>query len=106
MKKINIKLVWKKIRHSFKEMGSDADKDWKIALSIFVVILIASIIFHVDILVGVETQKTGSVKTESATKVEFVNARTLNDVLSQYDRRAKEYQKLQSAPSTLVDPAK
>lgn len=88
-----------------RSVGSDADKDWKILLSTMIVFAIASVVFHVLVLVRSSSiGKSLSNKTETST--ELINTTKLGQTLAIYDERAKESERLSSTTFSFVDPAR
>ncbi|MFA6050674.1 MAG: hypothetical protein WC761_05775 [Candidatus Paceibacterota bacterium] len=105
MKKFDIKILLKKWKHAFKDIGSDADKDWKIVLVGFVVFLTFCIAFHAKIFIEMQSvRKNGGSHSPVAT--ELINTRALDAVLSVYDDRASQFESIATTGVTFVDPAR
>jgi hypothetical protein len=105
MKKFDTKLILKKWKHAFKDIGSDADKDWKIVLVAVVILLFISIVFHAKIFIEMQgDEKNGGSGDPVAT--ELINTRALDAVLLVYDERAAEFESIVTTGVTFVDPAR
>ena len=104
MKKIDFKKTSKHIVHALKNIGSDADKDWRVFFLLFLVIFLISVAVHVQIYLNVESAKEDGASLE-AKRTELIDSKALSDLLSKYDVRAGDYQKISSDTSVLVDPS-
>lgn len=104
MKKFNLTIFLKKIKHLLRNIGSDADKDWRISLSLFILAVITSTIWHINVYIT-SLEKELSETTLSANE-KGVNVETLAEMTAIYDRRAEEFQKLLEQKPISVDPAR
>ena len=103
MKKFNLKIIWKKFKHSFANIGSDADKDWRIMLSLFIVSLFVSVFAHINIYLSIGDSDVISVQNV-VDKTE-VNPVVLGQTIEKYERRAEEFQTISTNKKVLIDPA-
>jgi hypothetical protein len=102
MKKFNTKIFIKKVKHSLQNIGSDADKDWRIILSIFVLATITSIIWHINIFINSTDQKGTLPNVLSSGKI---NIEVLENMTLLYTKRAEEFKRLLEDKRTFIDPA-
>jgi len=105
MKKTNIKFFFKKLVHSLKDIGSDADRDWAIVLVLFFLGIIVSVSWHARIYILMNDQLTNSSK-ESGVKGDEIKADSLLRVIKKYDERAQKYKSVINDKSNLIDPAR
>lgn len=105
MKNINTKIIWKKIKHFCANIGSDSDKDWRIILSLFLIGVVFSIGWHLNILFTLDSS-IKNVSNSIVVKNGEVNVTTLEETIHEYDTRNAEYQKLADTEKQLVDPAR
>lgn len=103
MKKINIKIWFKKFKHAFKRIGSDADKDWKIALSLFIIAFIISIFIHTKMFFEVQ-DISDQYSNQFMYDTKPADTGALADMLNKYDKREKEYNSIASSTIITVDP--
>jgi len=105
MKNFNFALRWKKAKHALKSVGSDADKDWKIVITISAAILLFILAFHAKLFIDLNK---GELPDESSkvAPANLLDGKSLSKTLSAYDARAKEYAVLKSSGTVLVDPAR
>ncbi len=105
MKNFDLKITLKKWKHAFKDIGSDADKDWKLLLVAGILLLFAIGVVHGKIFYDVQSgKKQGEVLAGGAT--ELIDTRALESVLALYDERAKEFDALSSSTFTFGDPSR
>ncbi len=104
MKKINLKIIWKKTKHSFSNIGSDADKDWRIVLSLFIIFIFVSVIWHINVYIDIGGNDSLSLSEKTSDKTE-VNAAILAQMIEKYDKRAEEFQSIKTNKKVLIDPA-
>lgn len=105
MNNFKYKISLKKAIANLKVLGSDADKDWKIILSLSIILVIVSAVFHFSMLLSTwNLEKLSGGESES--KTELINTKKLNHVLESYDDRAKEFERLESASFSFTDPAR
>jgi hypothetical protein len=105
MKKIDFKKATKHFIHAIKNIGSDADRDWRIFFLIFVIAFFLSVVAHAEIFIsaiGGQDAKFAS----PATKTELINSKALAELLSKYDERASEFDKRVNEDLSLVDPSR
>lgn len=105
MKKINPKIIWKKGIHWISKIGSNADNDWKLVLIASIVVFFLIVLTNLQTYLSVENQKMAGVSLQGK-KTEFVDARALAQVVSEYNLRARDYARIASTTLNLVDPAK
>lgn len=105
MKNFKQKISLKKVTANLKLLGSDADKDWKIVLSLSIILVIASVAFHVTALVKTMNLEKG-LDNELESETELINTEKLNQVLGSYDDRAREFERIRSTTFSFTDPAK
>lgn len=105
MKRFDFKIALKKTKHAFKDIGSDADKDWKIVLISMMLLFVLCVILHVKVFLEVQNVKKQGGQVDSAA-TELINTKALEDVLSMYDERAESFEALSVQEFTFVDPAR
>ncbi|MES2223799.1 MAG: hypothetical protein V4469_02590 [Patescibacteria group bacterium] len=103
MKKFSITIFFKKIKHSFANIGSDADKDWKIVLSLFMLSILISIIWHTNLYLNIGTSDN-TISSEAAKSP--INTKALGGMIVKYDDRAGEFQTIATDKKVFVDPAR
>ncbi|MDB5204773.1 MAG: hypothetical protein JWP09_801 [Candidatus Taylorbacteria bacterium] len=103
MKKNTLSIFFKKFKHSFANIGSDADKDWKFVLSLFVLSLVISVIWHINVYVNIGA--TNNAVSGGATKPP-INTKALGDMIVKYDGRAGEFQNIIDNKKVFIDPAR
>lgn len=103
MKKINLKIITKKAKSAFVGIGSDADKDWKIVLSLFSVALVVSLVIHINIYIN--TSDVSKSEPNKKGNVSEISPLVLGQIVDKYEKRTKEFNELVREKSVLVDPA-
>lgn len=103
MKNFNFKIFLKRVKHSLQHIGSDADKDWRILLSLFIVSIAISVIWHINIYVA-SLGKEFVIDTKNNDRGASIEA--LSKMTDVYDNRAFEFQKLLEDKKILIDPAR
>ena len=93
------------ILHSFSKLGSDADKDWKFILLIFIGIFVGAVILNINIFIEAKSQMIAGQALAPEEK-DSLNSKALSKAISLYDLRAKDYERLASSSAYLVDPAR
>ncbi len=103
MKKNTLTIFFKKFKHSFANIGSDADKDWKFVLSLFVLSIIISVIWHINVYVniGSSANVAGGVTSKPP-----INTKALGNMIVKYDMRAGEFQNIMDSKKVFIDPAR
>ncbi len=105
MKKFDLKLALKRLKHAFKDIGSDADKDWKIVLVgaiclLFVIgVVNAKTFYDMYSLKGVEGEAAPA-------STELIDTKALENVLKAYDERAKDFDVISSSSFSFTDPSR
>lgn len=105
MKKLDFKILTKKTLHFFKMIGSDADKDWKIALMFAVLLLLVIAGYHAKLFIEVESMDTSKLQVNKKS-TELIDTNSLNRILGIYDSRASEYATRATSTVFGVDPAR
>lgn len=105
MNNIDIKIGFKKFKHALRNIGSDADKDWKILLVLFILAFFVTIIMHLNIFIFTKNISDASGFGEGEAP-QVVNEDVLNQMVDKYDDRAREFQKIASSTIVLIDPAR
>ena len=104
MKKLTPKIIWKKTKHSFANIGSDADKDWRIILSFFIVGVIMSLFWHIDLYLNIGSSGN-STSTQGVVDKTMVNTTVLSQMIDTYGKRADEFHIIENNKKVLIDPA-
>ena len=105
MKNFKLKISLKKVVANLKMLGSDADRDWKIMLSLSIILVVTSVVFHTSMLLSaLKLEKV--LDSESESKTELINTKKLNQILESYDIRAKEFERLSNTTFSFTDPAR
>lgn len=102
MKKVNLKIILKKIKHTFVNIGSDADKDWRIVFSLFIVSIVISIVWHINMYMNINIMNK-TVPNSGAKSA--INVHDLEEMISKYDGRAEEFKNIIESKKPLIDPA-
>lgn len=102
--KFDIKIMFKRLSHAFRNIGSDADKDWRIIITIFALLFVASVVFHVHMFLTISNQS--GVPTSMGENSVLLSTDELSSMVELYERRAEEYQKIKETTFTLIDPAR
>lgn len=105
MKKQKIQIIFKKIRHSFSNIGSDADKDWRIIFAIFGLLFFVSVIWHTKIYV----EMSSAIKSPYFTMPSGgapINEAMFDAIYAKYTKRSEESVVIISRKHSLVDPAR
>jgi hypothetical protein len=105
MKHFDIKLIWKKARHAFKDIGSDADKDWKIVLVTAIILFLLIAAYNAEVFLALRSgQRTSA--ADNAVPTELINAKALENVLVKYDKRREAFNATAAQTFSFVDPAR
>lgn len=104
MKKLSPRILWKKTKHSFTNIGSDADKDWRIILILFIVSVFVSVLWHIDLYLTMGDSKDMSSSKVQKSKTE-VSEFVLGQMIDIYNKRADEFHIIENNKKTSVDPA-
>lgn len=102
--KIDFKILFRRLRHLLKNIGSDADKDWKIMISVFFITFVGLIIFHTNLFLNIKN-RLGDSARESESNNSSVNTKLLDEMVLKYDKRAEEYKKIENTQFQLIDPS-
>ncbi len=105
MKRFDLKVKWKKARHAFKDIGSDADKDWKILLIAGIILLLIMGVYSAKVFLDVRAGERVR-DTDNAKPTELIDAKALEKVLVQYDKRAEAFAQTEAQTFSFVDPSK
>lgn len=81
----------------FFRFGSDADRDWKLALIIFFFLVFIFLIIDAFDFFRFGNFKTDTVDTRA--NFEFIDKKALKDILDKYDKRALDFEKIKSGQS-------
>ncbi len=104
MKKLSPKILWKKTKHTFTHIGSDADRDWRIVLILFIVSIFISVLWHIDLYLTMGDSKDIRSSKVQKNRAEVSEA-VLNRMIDIYDKRADEFNSIKSDKKALIDPA-
>ncbi len=104
MKRLTPKIFWKKVVHFFRNIGSDADKDWRIIFTLFIVALLGSILFQINLYLAVGERNMIRIDKQFSPKT-GVNAEQLRQMIDIYSKRADEFRIIESNKKVSIDPA-
>ncbi len=100
----NFKTRLKKIVTRIKNLGNDADYDWRMILFVFLCSLIAVLALHVRIFTSTE-QVLSSIETRPVQEYKVFDFDMLSQSVSAYKQREEEYKKIQNTQLKIIDPA-
>lgn len=102
--KVNYQILFKRLKHSFKNIGSDADKDWNIIILTFFVVFLGAVIFHINLFINVQARLDNNVGSLES-KNQSINSEDLSEMVGKYEKRAEEYEKIEDIEFQLIDPS-
>jgi hypothetical protein len=102
--KINFKIFFKKLKHSLKNIGSDADKDWAIMITFFFFVFICIVIFHINLFLNIQS-KLGEIGINAEAPNKAINSELLGEMVSRYEKRAGEYKRIEDTNFQMIDPS-
>lgn len=102
--KINLKTFFKKLKHSFKNIGSDADKDWAIMITFFFFVFLCIVVFHINLFLNIQG-KLDEIDINVQASNKAINSELLGEMVSRYEKRAEEYKKIEDTNFQMIDPS-